>query len=314
MAEQRLPEIWPVNGDFVAEVGDVDLSQPLSDAAWSLIEDAYHTYGVLIFPNQHLEQGEHIRFANRFGDIDLSMQKSMDVADDRLPREIADVSNLDPDGNVMGEDNRLLYFGRANRLWHTDSSFKPVPANASCLYLRSIPPVGGQTEFADARAAWDDLDPDLKHLIEGRIAVHSIATSRSRLGFEMTPTENATYPRVPQVLVRTHRVTGRKSLYLASHAGQIIDMDDCEAEALLEELMTHATQRQYVHSHRWRVNDLVIWDNRCVLHRGRPFDDLRWPRDAQRATSLDVAPTYVQEGVELPPGLVAATATATATA
>jgi alpha-ketoglutarate-dependent 2,4-dichlorophenoxyacetate dioxygenase len=293
-------QVWPVTEEFVAEIGDVDLAQPLSDADWRVIEDAYHRYSVLVFPDQHLEQGQHVAFAERFGgEIDRSMVVQMDVAARRVPEEIADVGNLDPDGNVMTADNRLLDFQRANRLWHTDSSFKEVPANASLLYLRSIPPVGGLTEFADMRAAWDGLDDGLRRRIEGRVAIHSIATSRARMGFVMTAEENAKYPRVPQALVRTHRETGRKSVYVASHAGQIVDMDDAEAASLIDELVRHATQRQFVYTHRWRVNDVVVWDNRCTMHRGRPFDDLRWPRDAQRATSRDIANTCVQEGIEV---------------
>jgi alpha-ketoglutarate-dependent 2,4-dichlorophenoxyacetate dioxygenase len=293
-------QVWPVTEEFVAEIGDVDLAQPLSDEDWRVIEDAYHRYSVLIFPDQVLEHDQHVAFAERFGgEIDRSMVVQMDVAARRVPEEIADVGNLDPDGNVMTADNRLLDFQRANRLWHTDSSFKEVPANASLLYMRSIPPVGGLTEFADMRAAWDALDSDTRRRIDGRVALHSIATSRARMGFEMTPEENAKYPRVPQALVRTHRVTGRRSIYVASHAGVIVDMDDHEAVALIDQLVRHATQRQFVHAHRWRVNDVVVWDNRCTMHRGRPFDDLRWPRDAQRATSRDVANTCVQEGIEL---------------
>ena len=293
-------QIWPVTDTFVAEVGDVDLSQDLSPDDWRTIEDAYHAYSVLIFPDQALDHAAHAAFAARFGNIDHSMQKNMDVADTRLPSEIADVSNLATDGSVMTADNRLIDFSRGNQLWHTDSSFKPTPANASCLYLKSVPPVGGQTEFADMRAAWDALAPELQADITGRIALHSIATSRRRMGFEMTEQENSTWPTVPQAMVRTHRVSGRKSIYIASHAGEVVGLGPDESEELLGLLMAHATQRQFVHTHRWRPNDLVIWDNRCTMHRGRPYDDLRWPRDAGRATSLDIGPTWEQEGLDLP--------------
>jgi alpha-ketoglutarate-dependent 2,4-dichlorophenoxyacetate dioxygenase len=292
-------EVWPVTDSFVAEIGDVDLSQQLSPQAWAAIEEAFVRYSVLVFPDQHLEPSEHVAFARRFGDIDTSMLVRMNEVESRTPEDIADVGNVDPDGNVMAADNRLLDFQRANRLWHTDSSFKEVPAYASLLYLRSIPSVGGMTEFADMRAAWDDLPDDLRRRIEGRVAIHSIATSRAKMGFEMTEEENQRYPRVPQALVRTHRRSGRRSIYVASHAGAIVGMDEAEAVALLASLIEHSTQRQYVYTHRWRVNDLVVWDNTCTLHRGRPFDDLRWPRDAQRATSRDVANTCVQEGIEI---------------
>lgn len=292
-------QVWPVTESFAAEIGDVDLSTPLSDADWQAIEDAFNTYSVLVFPDQRLGHEDHVAFARRFGPIDKSMVVDIEGGEIRVPVDIADVSNLTVEGEVMTADNRLMEFQRANRLWHTDSSFKPVPANASCLYMQAIPPVGGLTEFADMRAAWDDLDDELKRKIEGRVALHSIATSRAKMGFHMTEQENQAYPRVPQAMVRTHRASGRKSIYIASHVGSILGMDDAEAVALVETLMAHATQRQYVYTHRWRVNDLVIWDNKCTLHRGRDFDDLRWPRDAQRATSLDVGPTCEQEGITL---------------
>lgn len=297
-------QIWPVTESFVAEVGDVDLALPLTDADWQTIETAYHEYSVLVFPGQELTHEQHSAFANRFGPIDHSMQKKMDVDDARLPGEIADVSNLGPAGEVMAHDDRLIGFSRGNQLWHTDSSFKPTPANASCLYITTIPPVGGQTEFADMRAAWDALPSDRQQQLEGKIAIHSIATSRRRMGFEMTEEENRNYPKVPQVMVRTHRASKRRSIYVASHAGEVLGMASDEAEALLTGLIDHATQRQFVYTHRWRQNDLVIWDNRCTMHRGRPFEDHRWPRDARRATSLDVAPTWQQEGIALPIELI----------
>ena len=292
-------QVWPVTDSFAAEIGDVDLSQPLSDTDWATIEAAYNTYSILVFPDQHLGQEQHLEFARRFGPIDRSMVVDMD-SKARVTPEIADVSNLNADGDVMAADDRMLGFQRGNRLWHTDSSFKPTPANASLLYMQAIPPVGGMTEFADLRAAWDALDAETQALIDGRVAIHSIATSRQRMGFAMTDSENAAYPRVPQALVRTHRASGRKSIYTASHAGEIVGMDHSDAQPLLERLMDHATQRQFVYTHRWRVNDLVMWDNKCTLHRGRPFDDTRWPRDAQRATSQDIGPTCEQEGISIP--------------
>jgi alpha-ketoglutarate-dependent 2,4-dichlorophenoxyacetate dioxygenase len=292
-------DVWPVTETFAAEIGDVDLSQPLSDGDWAAIDEAYRTYSVLIFPDQRISQDEHVAFARRFGPMDMSMMVDLDQKEIRVPLEIADVSNLDANGNILPRDHRLREFGHGNRLWHTDSSFKPVPANASLLYMQSIPPVGGQTEYADMRAAYDALPEEMKRKIEGKVAMHSIATSRAKLGFEMSESENATYPRVPQAMVRTHKHNGRKSLYIASHAGAIDGMPDSEAIALLDELIEHATQRQFVYTHRWRANDLVLWDNRCTMHRGKAFDDMRWPRDAQRATTLDVAPTCEQEGLSV---------------
>ena len=290
-------EIWPVTESFAAEVGDADLSKPLSAEDWRTIEDAFHEYAVLIFPGQRLTQRQHVDFAGRFGPIDPSMITDLDGVKPRVLTDIADVSNLLPDGSLWSEDSRLRGFQMGNQLWHTDSSFKEVPAKASLLYMQSIPPVGGLTEFADMRAAWDALPDDLKAQAEGRIARHAIAYSRARQGFEMSEAENTSMPAVPQAMVRRHGYSGRTGLYLASHAGRIDGMADDEAAALLQRLMDHATQRQFVYTHRWRTDDLVMWDNRCTMHRGLAYDDLRWPRDAQRATVLDAAPTWEQEGL-----------------
>jgi alpha-ketoglutarate-dependent 2,4-dichlorophenoxyacetate dioxygenase len=174
-----------------------------------------------------------------------------------------------------------------------------VPAKASLLYQRAIAQTGGQTEFADLRAAWDALPEAMQGKVEGLVAEHAIAYSRAKLGFAMSESEQQALPPVQQVLVRTHPASGRKSLYLAAHAGRILGMTDQEGTALLEELTAFATQRQFIYSHRWRVNDLVLWDNRCTMHRGRPFDDQRWKRDAQRATVEDVANTLEQEGIRV---------------
>ena len=291
--------IWPVTEHFVAEVGDIDLSQPLSEADFRIVEAAFERYAVLVFPDQTLSQEQHVAFARRFGPIDRSMVVQMDGVKPRVPVEIADVSNLDSRGEILAADDRLRLFQLGNQLWHTDSAFKHVPAKASLLYQRSIAQTGGQTEFADLRAAWDALSEAMKRKVKGLVAEHAIAYSRAKLGFSMSESEQQALPPVQQVLVRTHPVSGRTSLYLASHAGRILGMTDQAGTALLEELTAFATQRQFVYSHRWRVNDLVMWDNRCTMHRGRPFDDQRWKRDAQRATVEDVANTLEQEGIRV---------------
>jgi len=189
-------------------------------------------------------------------------------------------------------------FQLGNRLWHTDSSFKRLPARASLLYARSIAPVGGHTQFADCRAAYDALPEDMKRRLQGLVAEHSIFTSRARLGFtNFSDEERRELPPVPQVIVRTLPESGRKTLYLASHAGRVFGLPEQEGRDLIEQLIAHATQRQFVYTHRWRVNDLVMWDNRCTMHRGTEFDDLRWRRDVQRATVLDVAGSCEQEDI-----------------
>jgi alpha-ketoglutarate-dependent 2,4-dichlorophenoxyacetate dioxygenase len=273
--------VCPVTPDFAAEVGDADLARPLEPADVAAIKDAFARYAVLIFPDQALSQDQHLDFARLFGPLETTIARIRKDAKLRVREEFADVSNLDHADRVWGKDSRQRMFQLANRLWHTDSSFKRLPARASLLYSRSIPSIGGHTEFADLRAAYDALSDDMKQRVAGLVAEHSIFNSRARLGFsEFTLPEN-----------------GRKSLYLASHAGRIFGLGDAESRALIEELIAHATQRQFVYTHRWRVHDLVIWDDRCTMHRGTDFDDLRWRRDMQRATVSDVANTCVQEGV-----------------
>ena len=291
--------VVPVTESFAAEVGDVDLSRKLDTADLTAIRGAFATYAVLIFPDQQLSQDQHLDFAREFGPLETTIaglyQRDRQL---RIPSQFADVSNLDPRNEVWGKDSRQRMFQLANRLWHTDSSFKRIPARASLLYARTIPPVGGHTEFVDLRAAYDALAPEMQKRLEGHVAEHSIFTSRARLGFtDFSDEERAEMPPVPQALVRTIPESGRKTLYIASHAGRIFGMPESAGRVLIDELIKHATQRQFVYTHRWRVHDLVIWDDRCTMHRGTDFDDLRWKRDMQRATVQDVANSCEQEGL-----------------
>jgi alpha-ketoglutarate-dependent 2,4-dichlorophenoxyacetate dioxygenase len=291
--------ILPITDGFAAEIGDIDLASPLSPEVVREVKQAFWTYAVLIFPDQKLESDQHLEFAQWFGPLEISMGVYGD-GPMRTRAEIADVSNLNRKNQIWGSQSRLRMFQMGNRLWHTDSSFKYLPALCSLLYARSIPPIGGNTEFADERAAWDALPEAMKRRLEGLVAEHCIAYSRAQLGFsEFTEAERNNLPPVPQMLVRTIPESGRKSLYLASHAGRIRGLGDAEGRALLDELIAHATQRQFVYSHRWRVGDLVMWDNRCTMHRGKEFDDLRHPRDMQRATVSDVANSCEQAGVSI---------------
>jgi alpha-ketoglutarate-dependent 2,4-dichlorophenoxyacetate dioxygenase len=293
--------VYPVTETFAAEIGDVDLSQPLSVEDQTEIEAAFNRYSVLIFPDQHLTADQHLDFARHFGPLETSIHAVRKDAKLRVPAILADVSNLDPDSSIWGKESRKRMFEMANRMWHSDSSFKRTPAKASLLYSRSIPPVGGQTEFADMRAAYDALPDDMKQRLRGLVAEHAIMYSRRKLGFDdFSDEENQTYPPVPQTLLRRHSGSGRMGLFLASHAGRIFGMPEDEGKALLQRLIDHATQRQFIYTHRWRLHDLVMWDNRCTMHRGKVYDDLRWPRDMQRATTSDVAPTCQQEGVAEP--------------
>jgi alpha-ketoglutarate-dependent 2,4-dichlorophenoxyacetate dioxygenase len=292
--------LYPVKPDFMAEIGDVDLSMPLSDVDRAAIKAAFFKYSVLVFPEQELTSAQHIAFAEVFGPMEQNINTYADeVKKYRIDTRIADVSNLGDENEILAANSRKRMSGLANRLWHTDSIFRHLPALTSLLYGRSIAPVGGRTEFADMRAAYDALPSATQSKIEKMIVEHSIFHSRAKLGFtDFTEKERASLPPAKQVLVRTIPETGRRNLYLASHAMRVIGMSDEESEKLFKELTEHATQPQFVLSHRWRVNDLVMWDNRCTMHRGTDFDDWRWKRDVQRATVSDIGNTvelYAQQ-------------------
>ena len=292
--------VCPTTPSFTAEVGDIDLSRQIEPADLAAVQEAFARYAVLIFPDQHLSQDQHLDFARLFGPLETTIALYRKDEPLRLRPEFADVSNLNHESNVWGRESRQRMFQLGNRLWHTDSSFKRLPARASLLYARSIPPIGGHTEFADERAAYDALPEETKRRLDSLVAEHSIFNSRARLGFtNFSDEERQAMPPVPQVLVRTIRESGRKSLYLASHAGRVLGVPEHDGRALIDELVAHATQRQFVYTHRWRIHDLVIWDNRCTMHRGTEFDDLRWKRDMQRATVCDVANSCEQEGVAI---------------
>lgn len=290
--------VQPITPTFVAEVGDVDLGKPLPAEDLAAVRAAFTRYAVLVFPDQSFDDESQLAFARNFGPLETTVFKQRKDHELRLHENLADVGNLDAHDRILTVDDRQRLYNLGNRLWHTDSSFKRVPAYCSMLHARSIPPVGGQTEFADLRAAYDALDEATKRRIAGLVAEHSIMTSRARLGFiDFDEDERRAFAPVPQVLVRRLPDSDRMSLYLASHAGAIRGMKQTEAEALLNELIEHATQRQFVYSHRWRVKDLVIWDDRCTMHRGVAFDDQRFKRDMRRATVADVASTCEQMGL-----------------
>ncbi len=290
--------VQPVTPGFAAEVGDVDLGQRLGADDVAAIKAAFTRYAVLVFPDQTFSDESHLDFARHFGPLETSVFKLRSDHKMRLHEQMADVGNLDADNKILKTDDRIRLYQLGNRLWHTDSSFKRLPAYCSILHSRSIPPIGGQTEFADLRAAYDALPDAMKRKLAGLVAWHSLLTSRARLGFsDFDAAEKKAFEPVPQVLVRRLQDSGRMSLYLASHAGAISGMASLESEKLLKELIDHATQRQFVYTHRWRVNDLVMWDDRCTMHRGLEFDDQRYKRDMRRATVSDVAPTCEQMGL-----------------
>jgi alpha-ketoglutarate-dependent 2,4-dichlorophenoxyacetate dioxygenase len=285
-------QVHPV---FVGRVTGVDLSRPVSDADFAAIEAASDRHAVLIFPGQTIDDDQQVAFTSRFGSLEGPAKKVLEGATTRLRPEIADVSNLDQTGGILAADDRRRLYSLGNRLWHTDASFRAVPARYSLLSARVIPPEGGETEFADMRAAYDALPDAMKARLEGLVAEHSIWHSRGLAAtFEISETERATLPPVPQVLVRRHPGSKRKTLYLAAHAFRIRGMADEAARALLDELTAHATEPRFVYTHRWAVGDLVMWDNRCTMHRGLAYDDQRYRRDMHRTTVRDHASTLEQ--------------------
>jgi len=289
--------IYPITPDFVAEIGDVDLSAPILPEDWQAIQAAFWKYAVVIFPGQKLSADQHLDFAARFGPLEA--ERSTDALfPHRIRKELGDISNLDISGSIWNKDSQQRAYKTANQLWHTDSSFKHRPALCSLLYSHKVAPIGGHTEFADERAAYDALPQAMQQRLQGLVARHSIATSRKRTGLvSFSPEDEARLAPVPQLMVRTIPQNGRRSLYLASHIGSIDGISLQDSENLLEQLINHATQRQFVYTHRWREGDLVMWDNRCTMHRGTEYDDTRWVREMHRATVRDVANTCEQEQV-----------------
>jgi alpha-ketoglutarate-dependent 2,4-dichlorophenoxyacetate dioxygenase len=288
--------VTPLKPDFVAEISGLDLVQPLKPADRDAIEAAIDRYAIVIFHGQTLTDDQQIAFARHFGPIHSSAQRARHTGiKHRLAsEEIADISNLDGDSNVLQPDSKRRLDWLANRLWHTDASFRAVPGALSMLYAHVVPDEGGDTEFADMRAAYDALPDKTKTAIEGLIAEHSIWHSRGQLAvIQYTQEERASLPPVPQRVVRTHPGSGRKTLYVASHASHIIGMPVADGRLLLMDLIEHATQPRFVHRHTWRQGDLVIWDNRCTMHRARPFDTTK-VRDLRRVTTRDVASTLEQ--------------------
>jgi len=288
--------VTPAHPDFAAEIAGVDVSRPLNPADRQAIEDAIDRYAVVVFRGQTLDDEKQVAFARNFGPIASSALKlrHRDIKHRIESSDVADISNLDGDGNVLKPDARRRLDGLANRLWHTDASFRAVPGALSMLYAHVIPEEGGDTEFADLRAAYDALPEAKKNELEGLVAEHSIWRSREQLGVvQYTEEERASLPPVPQRLVRTHPGSHRKTLYLAAHASHILGMPVADGRLIILDLIEHATQPRFVHAHRWAKGDLVIWDNRCTMHRARPFDTTK-VRDLRRVTTRDVASTLEQ--------------------
>jgi alpha-ketoglutarate-dependent 2,4-dichlorophenoxyacetate dioxygenase len=272
--------IQQIHTDFAAEVRGIDCAYPLSEAEVTAIKAGMDEYGVLVFHDQPLTDQQQLRFTLQFGTMEpgfgnIRVHFRADQEVRTLGAGIADFSNLDGAGKPLPPDSRAYMFKLADRLWHSDSSFKAIPARWSILSGHTIPSWGANTEFADMRAAYDALDERMKRRVEDLVCHHSQIYSREKSGFtELSDAERKAFKPVRQRLVRRHPVTGRKSLFLSSHAGTVEGMSLPEGRMLLMDLTEFATRERFVYSHVWRVNDLVIWDNRVTVHRGRPFDPI----------------------------------------
>ena len=278
--------------DFVGFVSDINLKEILSDSLIKELDTAVNKYAVLIFKDQNITDDEQVRFTEYFGKIEASGKTSNITKDKdrRLSSDLADVSNLDKDNKPFTLNDPRRIFNLGNRLWHTDSSFKPVPAKYSLLSGRNVSKEGGNTEFADMRSVYDNLDAKTKNKIEKMICEHSLIYSRQRLGFDMvrelSPDEIKNFKPVEQPLVRNNKLTNRKTVFLSSHIGKIKDWTRPDSMCFIDDLIEYATKEEFLYVHKWMQNDLVIWDNRQTMHRARAFDDLTEYRDMRRTTVL----------------------------
>ena len=267
---------------FAAEIGGVDLTRALDDATFSTIENAFEEYSVLVFHGQRIDDEQQLAFSRRFGALE---QTTANVTNDGKAGEVADISNVDADGKLMPLDSKSMKYRDGNEIWHSDSSFKPIPAKASLLSAREVPPQEGDTEFASLRAAYAALPKQMLAGLENLIAIHSYTYSRGLVDPDLfTPEQAAQVPPVRQSLIRINPKNGRKALYLGSHASHIEGMPVEAGRKILHELLAAATQPSFVYRHAWRQFDLVIWDNRAVLHRGRGWDKARYRRVMHRTT------------------------------
>ena len=288
----QFTQVHPV---FGARVEGVDLRQTLSPAEVAEIDAGMNQHALLVFPGQAIDDAQQKAFARNFGVLELATGNIQTSDERRLDMEMADISNLDQNNQVFQRDDRRRMFNLGNNLWHSDSSFKPTPAKYSALSARAIPKLGGDTEFADMRAAYDALDAADKALVEDMVTHHSLIYSRGLLGFgEFTEDEKQKFAPVRQRLVRRNAMTGRRTIYLSSHIGEIEGMPRPEAMALIRDLMEHATQPAFVYRHIWTLGDIVMWDNRQTMHRARRYNDIGEVRDMRRTTVEDVAPSLAQ--------------------
>lgn len=274
---------------FAAEAGPVDLREVHDRATLERIRAGMDDYGVLVFREQPFTDPEQLAFAQRLdGKLHTKTGASALMKNRLGDAPVGDISNIGPDGKILDPGDRRRMYSLANRLWHTDASFQDPPGRYSMLSARVVPPVRADTEFADMRAAWEALEPATRELIAGLTVHHSIAHSRQTLGFEFSGEEQERLKGAVHPITQANPRTGRRALYLASHATRIMEWPVPDGRLLLGELMEHATRREFVYAHEWRPGDFVIWDNLATMHRATRFDDARHHRELRRVTTLDV--------------------------
>jgi alpha-ketoglutarate-dependent 2,4-dichlorophenoxyacetate dioxygenase len=279
----------PLHPLFGVEVIGVDVRRVADDVFADLVA-AFNEHSVLLFRNQRVDDAEQVAFSRRFGPLEATIRTV--VSHEGYLPEISNLANVDGDGQMIPASDKRVRFNTGNQMWHTDSSFKRVPALASLLSGREVPLEGGETEFASMRIAYDRLPDATRRFLEGRVAIHSFEYSRGLVGEGLlSPEHAAQVPPVPQALVRANPVNGRKAFFVASHACEIVGMPTDAARTLLRELLDGATTPDLVYTHRWQPSDIAMWDNRCVLHRGRPWDVSRHRRVMHRTTVAGDGPT-----------------------
>ena len=285
-------QFTPLHPVIGAECSGIDIGGPITPTQAEEIHAGMDQYAVLVFRRDiPLTTPQQLAFTAALGEMEKAYTKINSDQGTRLDDyRLSDISNLSPSNQILEREDRKRLHQLGNRLWHSDSSYKIIPARYSALSAHVIPPEGGNTEFADMRAAWDALDAKTQQQLLGLKTQHSRIFSKGTMGVQYSEQEIRDFAPVDQPLVRVHPRTGRKSLFLSSHAGRIVGWPVPEALMMLKDLTEHATQREFVYSHQWRVGDLVMWDNGATMHRGRIYDDLQYKRDMRRTTLTYGAP------------------------
>jgi alpha-ketoglutarate-dependent 2,4-dichlorophenoxyacetate dioxygenase len=268
-------DLIPLGPDFGVEVRGVSMVDvATSDEAYREVRTAFEQHSILLFRDQQIADDVQVAFSRAFGPLEITK-----LAATGAGTFYAKLHNIGPDGEIVPPDHRQVQVARANQLWHTDSSFKKTPALASVLSARTIPSAGGETEFTSTRGAWERLPPAMKERLHDAVFTHSFATSRDQINPElMTPAEREVLPPVRWRASWRNPAVDRRALYIASHAGAVDGLGDNEAKVLLSHLMDEATRPEFTYVHRWRDGDVIMWDNRATMHRGRP-----WPYDKARS-------------------------------